>query len=227
MRVTVILLAVVMSAAPLKMRRLFFATPHPSSQRMGLFSSSKQTESPAPPALARGGTVRRADAWPPVPAAGWHADCGARRARRPASGLRSRSISWTVAVISSRSPSTFADYAHYHSLDRSRCGRSAHWAGQMIDAGPLLGVSRWSSAAPPQVTARWRSRAHRRIGIPTAGHEERLRRVITTLARNAATMTADWRSPFPPTARMAISAATAALIANLAQSGVCEDHAAG
>jgi len=77
------------------------------------------------------------------------------------------------------------EYARYHSLDSGQVHEIHHWAGQMIDAGLLIGVRQLvercaAGGISPDRPARVDS-----ICIPTAGHQERLRRVITSFARNA------------------------------------------
>src|SRR5277367_1049837 len=71
MRVTVILLAVVMPAAPLKVGRRFLQRR--ISPRVGLFSSSKQTDSPAGPRSPEAEPVRRADLTAVPAGASWNA----------------------------------------------------------------------------------------------------------------------------------------------------------
>ena len=77
------------------------------------------------------------------------------------------------------------EYARNHSLDSAQVHEISHWAEQMIDTGLLLGVRRLiercvAAGVSPDLPARVDS-----IGIPTAGHQERLTRVITSFARNA------------------------------------------
>ena len=112
------------------------------------------------------------------------------------------------------------EYARYHSLASDQVREITHWAGEMIDAGLLLRQSRLverctaAGSGPTQPTPPVRLDA---IAIPTAGHEARLRRVITSFARNAReygrsleiTVSANGPAESAPT--------TAALVADLAR----------
>lgn len=82
-------------------------------------------------------------------------------------------------------PEHLEEYARYHSFDTGQAREINDWAGKMVEAGLLPGVSRLlgrcvAASRGPGEPARLSA-----IGIPSAGNEGRLRRVITSFARNA------------------------------------------
>ena len=77
------------------------------------------------------------------------------------------------------------EYARYHSLESAQMREISHWAGKMIEAGLLLSVSRLVERCAAAGSGQGQPARLEAIGIPTAGNEARLRRVITSFARNA------------------------------------------
>jgi len=128
--------------------------------------------------------VRRSDLTVVPAGAGWHA-VAAR-----SSGASSLWPSFAVDFLISCSgfkPLTehLHKYARRHSLEPEQVREIGHWSAQMLDARVLItarGLAAQCAAAAsgPGDSARIVS-----IAIPTAGHEQRLRRVISTFAHNA------------------------------------------
>ncbi len=77
------------------------------------------------------------------------------------------------------------EYAGYHSLASDQVREIRHWAEQMTGAGLLLSASRLVERCIAAGTGEGDAARIDAIGIPTAGREERLRRAITSFARNA------------------------------------------
>ena len=77
------------------------------------------------------------------------------------------------------------DYAEYHSIDSSQMREIQHWAGRMIEAGLLIGLGDLVERCAAAGAGQGAPVSIGNIVIPTAGNEERLRRVIGTFARNA------------------------------------------
>jgi hypothetical protein len=176
----VILLAVVMGAGSLKMG-LSFLQRH---NVVGLFSSFKQTES-SPATRAPGEEpIRRADMTAVPVGSGWHAV--SLRGGLEAGQWPSFAVDFLAGCSEFKPLSEhLREYSRYHSLDSGQVHEINQWAGQMIDGGLLIGVRRLvdrcvAAGVSPDRPARVDS-----ICIPTAGHAERLRRVITSFARNA------------------------------------------
>ena len=151
---------------------------------MGLLSSFKQTASAAPAASSDAETVRRADIIAVPAGAGWHAVClrGAPEGRL----WPSIAVDFLAACSDFKPLSEhLGEYALYHSLESTEVREISHWAGKMIEAGLLFRASKLArrcAAAGPGNDEPVRIEA---IGIPSAGREDQLRRVITTFGRNA------------------------------------------
>jgi hypothetical protein len=77
------------------------------------------------------------------------------------------------------------EYAIIHSLDSAQVREIYEWSGQMIEDGLLVGVGDVVARCAAAAKSPDRPAVVDSICIPTAGNEERLRRVITTFARNA------------------------------------------
>jgi hypothetical protein len=110
------------------------------------------------------------------------------------------------------------DYAEYHALGDDQLREVAHWTGKMlahhllIDQSSVIARCIAAATSEPETPARVGS-----IAIPTTGDEPRLRRVITSFARNARehdrplAITVSFNGP------PARAAATGELIASLAR----------
>jgi len=108
-------------------------------------------------------------------------------------------------------------YARHHSLGSDQVREISHWAGEMAGAGLLAGLGALVRRCVEAGSGAWEPARINAIAIPTAGSEDRLRRVITSFARNA--------RRHGRTLEIAVSAngpaggvgATAALVAGLAR----------
>ncbi len=152
---------------------------------MGLFSSFKQTESSASARSSIGEPLRRADFLALPAGAGWHT-IALRGGGAPAL-WPSFAVDFLEGCSEFKPLSEHLhQYARYHSIESAQLSEIRHWAGKMIEAGLLSGVSRLvercvaAGSGPEPAPARLHA-----IGIPTAGNEKRLRRAVTSFARNA------------------------------------------
>jgi hypothetical protein len=128
--------------------------------------------------------VRRGDLTVVPAGAGWHAV--AARGSGTSSLWPSFAVDFLVRC-SGFKPLTehLHKYARHHSLESEQVREIGHWASEMLDAGILItarGLATQCAAAasgagdPARIVS---------IGIPTAGHEQRLRRVVASFAHNA------------------------------------------
>jgi hypothetical protein len=77
------------------------------------------------------------------------------------------------------------DYARYYSLGPEQVREVRHWAEKMIEAGLLISVEELVEGCVAQCSGPGNPARIETIGIPTAGDQQRLRRVIGSFARNA------------------------------------------
>ena len=186
------------------------------SHRVGLFSSFKKTDPAGRVRPSEAESLRRADLTAVPAGAGWHVVA--------ARGSSETSL-WPSFAFDFLSECTqfrplqehLHKYARYHALEPSQVREIGHWAEQMLDAGLLLTVGRLvercaAAGSGPGEPARIEA-----IGIPTAGHEERLRRVITTFARNARDHGRRVEMAVSSNGPAERAGATAALVASLAR----------
>jgi hypothetical protein len=164
----------------IKRKALFFAT----LPRVGLFSSTKRTElSPETRGSTAAESVRRADLTAVPAGAGWQAV--SVRGVEGAGLWPSYAVDF-LAACSEFKPLAehLGEYARYHSLEAGEATEMRHWAEKMAAAGLFVRADHVVArcAARSGVGEAVRIEA---IGIPTAGNEARLRRVIATFARNA------------------------------------------
>lgn len=151
---------------------------------MGLFSSFKQTEISTSSRSCEEEEYRRADLTAVPAGAGWHAVSlrgGTKSQLWPSFAIDFLANCSEFETLDEH----LKEYALYHSMDSAQVSEVRHWAGQMIDAGLLIGVRGLvercvAAGVSPDRPARVDS-----IGIPTTGHKERLGRVISSFARNA------------------------------------------
>jgi hypothetical protein len=148
---------------------------------VGLFSSFKQTK---PSATSRSCYVRRAELTAVPAGAGWHAV--AVRGQPETRLWPSFAVDFLLGCAQFKPLAAHINaYSRVLSLQSDHVRDITHWSTKMFDAGLLVEagsvVERCIAASsgpgdPARIDA---------IGIPTAGNEQRLRRVITTFARNA------------------------------------------
>jgi hypothetical protein len=128
--------------------------------------------------------VRRADLTAVTAGAGWHAV--AVRGRKETELWPSFAVDFLSACSEFKPLSEHVvEYARYHSLESDQVREIRHWAGQMFDSGLLQGAARLVERCVAAGSGEGNSAKIETIGIPTAGNEARLRRVIGTFARNA------------------------------------------
>ena len=77
------------------------------------------------------------------------------------------------------------EYARYHSLGPGQLSEVEEWAGKLLAAGLLMPQDRLIERCASRASAADAPVRVEAIGIPTAGGEARLRRVLTSFARNA------------------------------------------
>jgi len=160
--------------------------------------------------------MRRADITAVTAGAGWHAI--SRRGEPETAIWPSFAVDFLTGCYEFKPLSEhIREYARYHSLDTTQVREISHWAGQMVEAGLLVGVSRVLERCAGAGIGRGEAARIDAIAIPTAGHEERLRRVITTFARNAREHGRSPEITVSSNGPAASAPATAALVASLAQ----------
>ena len=149
--------------------------------------------------------------------AGWHA-ISLRGA--PEAGLwPSFAVDFLTGCIEFKPLSEhLREYARYHSLESAQVREISHWAGQMTDAGLLLSATRLVERCAAAGSGQGEPVRIDAIGIPTAGNQARLRRVISTFARNAREYGRSLEITVSSNGPAGSAPATAGLIAALEQS---------
>jgi hypothetical protein len=172
-----------MPFAPLKVRR-WFLQRHIHPPRVGLFSSFKQTETPASARSRAAEPLRRADLTAVPVGAGWHTVMirgGEETGLWPSFAIDFLHGCSEFKPLSEH----LREYARIFPLESEEVREISHWAGKMIDAGLLLGVGRLVERCVAAGSGQGEPARVDAIGIPTTGNEGRLRRAVTTFARNA------------------------------------------
>ena len=148
---------------------------------MGLFSSFKQTETPAPARAPE--QVRRADLTAVPAGAGWHA-VRVRGKTEEASLWPSFAIDFLAECGDFRPlAKQLGKYIEYHRLAEGQTGELRDWAEKMAKAGLLVSADAVVERSPAGGGSEARILS---VGIPSGGDEARLHRVITSFARNGA-----------------------------------------
>jgi len=155
------------------------------SPRVGLFSSLKQTESSAAARSPAGeASVRRADLTAVPAGAGWHAvsvRLGGETGIWPSYVIDFLGACGEFKPLADH----LGEYTRYHSLDSGQVREITHWAGRMIEAGLLVTARQVAQRCAASSSGPGEAAGIGAICIPTTGDERRLRRVISTFARNA------------------------------------------
>jgi hypothetical protein len=160
--------------------------------------------------------MRRADFLAVPAGAGWHAI--AMRGGAEAGLWPSFAVDFLTSCSEFKPLSRhLQDYARHHSIEYTQMREIRHWAAQMADAGLLSGLSRLVQRCVVASSGQGEPARVHAIGIPTAGNEDRVRRVVTSFARNARQYGRKIEITLSANCPPESAPATAALVASLAR----------